>query len=371
MKKIFIGGFFLIAFIFIICLAIGFKIKKKSLQKKTVTEKSLAPSKKLKKSLPPSTEKEAIFVPYWADFKKKRKLDNKDRLIYFGIAINRKGINRQDLGFRRLDKFKKISRGENQWLALRMTDDETNQAILEDRDNWSKIDNQVINFARENSFQGLVLDLEPKGIAFDETIATVNAFILSFHRLAKQKSLPLAVLVYGDLFFRRRPFNLKNVAANSEEVMVMAYDLHKSRGEPGPNFPLYGREKYGYDLEEMAADFLRFVPANKLTVVFGIYGYDWAVDEKKRPLKRAQVKTLNEIKKEFLKSCQWQNCVIKRDPLSQETEINYVQSKVVDDYGYLYPHIVWFEDEKSVAAKKKFLKTKKISSFAYWAWGYY
>jgi len=337
-----------------------------------IEKNSFRSPKKTTKSSSSSIKREAVFIPYWADFKKGDKdLSSRDRLIYFGIAINPQGIDKHDLGFRRLNRFKKIARDNKQWLVLRMTDDKLNQQILADQNNWSKINSQVVNFAKENNFQGLVLDLEPKGIAFDGTVAVIDAFVANLHRLSKERDLPLAVLVYGDLFFRRRPFNLKNIAANSEEIMVMAYDLHKSRGEPGPNFPLYGREKYGYDLEKMTVDFLRFVPADKLTVVFGMYGYDWSVDEKKRPLKKARAKTLNKIRQELLNDCQWQDCVVKNDRLSRETEINYLKPKIVDGVRNLSLHIVWFEDEKSVAVKSKFLETRGIFSFARWAWGYY
>lgn len=368
MKKIFISGFLFIILILVIYLFKNRPVREWSSPSPEKTSKLEKPS------LPslPLIEKEAVFVPYWASFKQKdNRLNSQDRLIYFGISIDQNGLNRQDLGLRRLNKFKKISRGKRQWLVLRMTNDKTSQKILENRKSWPKIDSQAVDFTKANNFQGLVLDLEPKGIAFEKTVTTTRDFIAHLHQRTKKENLPLAVLVYGDLFFRHRPFDLKNIAIDSEEVMVMAYDFHKSYGEPGPNFPLRGQDKFGYDMETMISDFLKFVPSNKLTVVFGMYGYDWAVDEKKRPLKKAKIKTLNEIRKEFLGSCQWENCVIKRDSLSQETEINYVESKVVDHYGYLYPHIVWFEDEKSVAAKKKFLKTKGIFSFARWAWGYY
>ena len=368
MKKIFIGGFLFIILILVIHLFTSRPVRKRSLP----LSKKISRPKKLPLPSQLLPEKEAIFIPYWANFKRQDKdLNSQDRLIYFGVAVGKDGLDQQDLGLRRLTKFKKIARGKNQWLVLRMTNDSLNKKILENKGDWPKIATAAISLVKENSFQGLVLDMEPKGIAFQETVTATSDFIARFHQSLKKKNIPLAVLVYGDLFFRHRPFDLKNIAAHSEEIMIMAYDFHKSRGEPGPNFPLRGRDKFGYDMETMINDFLKVVPPNKLTVVFGMYGYDWAVDEKKRPLKKAKVKTLNEIRKEFLDSCRWQNCVIKRGNLSQEMEVDYVESKIADDYGYLYPHIVWFEDEKSVAAKKKFLETKNVSSFARWAWGYY
>jgi spore germination protein YaaH len=102
-----------------------------------------------------------------------------------------------------------------------------------------------------------------------------------------------------------------------------------------------------------------------------MYGYEWTVDEKKRPIAPAKSLSLNEIRKKYLDSCEWQDCIIKRDELSEETEINFVQSEIQNDFAYLYYHIVWFEDETSVKKKIDYLKTKGINSFAYWAYTYY
>lgn len=65
------------------------------------------------------------------------------------------------------------------------------------------------------------------------------------------------------------------------------------------------------------------------------------------------------------------NCLIRRDDLSKETEINYVKSWVVNEFGYMDYHIVWFEDETSVDYKRQFLLEKGIGSMGYWAYSYF
>jgi spore germination protein YaaH len=133
----------------------------------------------------------------------------------------------------------------------------------------------------------------------------------------------------------------------------------------------------------MIDDFLRFVPAEKLTVIFGMYGYDWRVDEKKRPITSAKALTLAEIKNKFLNNendeeqkfkCRLKNCIIRRDSLAKEMEINYTISAEEPDAEGIYRidyHIVWYEDEESVATKMKFLEEKGIGSIAYWAYKYF
>jgi spore germination protein len=131
--------------------------------------------------------------------------------------------------------------------------------------------------------------------------------------------------------------------------MIMAYDFHKSYGEPGTNFPYE-------DFKKMINDYLEFVPAEKLTIIFGMYGYDWTLKDGK-PLRPAEALTLNQIRSKFSDR-------IKTDPISREKNISYI-----DDDGY--DHVVFFEDEESAEVKINYLKEKGIGSIAFWAWGYF
>src|SRR3989338_2268698 len=144
----------------------------------------------------------------------------------------------------------------------------------------------------------------------------------------------------------------------------MAYDLHKTLGTPGPNFPLNGKEKFGTDLATTVDTITKLIDVNKVYVIFGLYGYDWLVDSEKKPIRAAKPAPLKHIKANFIDKCVWKNCVISRDPQATENEINYV-----DDNGEL--HIVWYEDEQSVNKKIKYLKSLGIDNFSYWVWGYY
>ena len=158
---------------------------------------------------------------------------------------------------------------------------------------------------------------------------------------------------------------MKSLETYADSFLIMMYDLHKAAGEPGPNFPLSEGVDSDYDMKKATADFLKFTPSEKITVIFGLYGYDWTLGPQGKPLKAATPLTLNKIKPWFLgKNCQYKNCLITRDDSSKETKITYT-----DDLGK--NHIIWFEDEKSIEDKIDFLKTQGISNFSFWANGYY
>jgi len=317
-------------------------------------------------------ESKSVFVPYWSVATDEAQLEDYDKVYYFGVTTANLGINRRDTGYLQLKNFTTvINSTQESILVLRMLDENDIHTVLDSENLQNKIIEDFITLTQENRFKGIALDLEISTLFPEAIEEKISRFAIKLFNSAKKVKLKTSLLVYGDLFYRKRPYNLTVLAPQVDEVVVMAYDYHKSQGEPGPNFPFLGKEKYGYDFQTMILDYAKLVPKEKLTIVFGMFGYEWSVDEKKKPIKPAESLSLNEIKKKFLEKCEWKDCVIKRDQLSGETEINYITSQLKDDFAYLYYNIVWFEDEQSVALKSDWLKKQGIGSAAYWAWGYY
>lgn len=116
--------------------------------------------------------------------------------------------------------------------------------------------------------------------------------------------------------------------------------------------------------DRLLKDVLPIIPAEKLNLIFGLYGYDWKVDDQKRPITVGESMTTAQITKNLIDDFPVERCTVMNDALSGETEINYV-----DDSGRL--HIVWFENERSVQTKSALLKSNQINSYAFWAYGYF
>ena len=100
------------------------------------------------------------------------------------------------------------------------------------------------------------------------------------------------------------------------------------------------------------------VKPEQLVFVFGMFGYDWAVDEENRPLKGARSVTTSQAQSRY------DTETVHVDPISAENTVVYT-----DDSGQ--KHVVWFENERSAQEKINYLMSKGISKVGYWAWGYY
>lgn len=273
-------------------------------------QKIIENKKEIKSNL---IERKSIFVPDWTLSEETMLNDGYDRWIFFG---------------------NEEKRPDNiLWTTIKVNSvDELNQLTLPD-----------------SLIEGLILDLEISGLATEDLIDQINVGVRKIYGRAKEKNLQLVLALYGDLFYRQRPYDLQTLNQFSDEIMVMAYDFHKSYGEPGANFP--------YDnFKKMIDQYLEFVPPEKLTIIFGMYGYDWTLKDGK-PLKAAEALTLNQIKAKFSEN-------ITTDSVSKEKKISY---KGEDGYD----HVIFFEDEESVGVKTEFLKEKGIGSTAFWAWGYF
>lgn len=305
----------------------------------------------------------SLFVPYWTvnDMSD----GTYDTYIYFGLTPTTNGIDGSESGAQNVDDFNKaVPEGKASLLTLRMIDQDTNSAILKNKKVQDKVIQQTLTFAKENGFSGIVLDLEVSGLPFDALVTQISDFAHNLATQTKAQHLQFDMTLYGDTFYRVRPFDVKKVAADADNVMLMAYDFHKARSNPGPNFPLNGQNTYGYDMSKMADDFLQVVPNQKLTVIFGLYGYDWPVDNSGTAIGQGSPVTDAQVQNKFLNSCDFQDCTIKRDPVSAETVVRYT-----DDNGQ--KHIVWFEDMQSVKQKEKMLEQKGIGNFSFWANSYF
>ncbi len=310
-----------------------------------------------------SNVNKSVFVPYW-NIKNTENFSDYDEIIYFGISVNENGVNREDQGFANIQNFVNATGNSKRYLTVRMLNTETNLKILEDNQIQRIVINDVIAVAEEYGFDGIVLDLELSVIPFSNVKDNISMFISSFSDELELASLEFDVTLYGDTYYRGRPYDVKKIASKVDKILIMAYDFHKSRGEPGPNFPFGGQQIYGYDFQQMISDFEKDVPSEKIVVIFGMFGYDWTLGSQGLPLTSATAFTLADAQDGFIPTCDYTSCKVTRDSESKEMKGSYI-----DDENY--KHEIWFEDEESVEVKTEYLKEKGIGAISYWTWGYW
>lgn len=313
------------------------------------------------KPVPSEISNRMVFVPYW-NIPSDENFSDYDSLIYFGITPEKTGELKDDIGLSGVETFvDETSPQKKRYITLRMLNTETNIEILANPSAQQSLLNETVEIAERYNFDGIVLDLEMSVIPFSDTQKDISEFVEQTVRKSHDNDLEVYMTLYGDTFYRGRPYDVAFLGEQVDGVLIMAYDFHKSRGEPGPNFPF--ERKGEYDFQQMVQDFSKSVGPDKVTVIFGMYGYDWTLGEQGLPLKSAKAIPLHEIQSDILPGCQ-DDCKVSTDPSTSESNVTYS-----DPDGY--EHVLWYEDEASVEVKMDYLQEQGIGSIGYWVWGYF
>jgi len=329
-------------------------VKKTETQKKKNTVQS-ATTQKI------SPSESYIIVPYWT-LPKDETGTGYNTFLYFGIAASKNGIDENDPGFKNLSTFKAFVNGKNSYLIVRMLGSSENLEILKQKEIQNKIIDGSVDIAKTYNFSGIVLDFETQGLPFDDLLQKITSFHALFQSKAHTGNLSFGTFIYGDVFYRVRPYDVEKISKVTDRIYIMTYDLSKAKGDPGPNFPLDGKEQYGYDFKTMVSDFLKVVPSEKLTFIFGMFGYDWNIDEKGRTKGTAEAKSTLMFEK-FMTDCINKNACTAENNKSYGMKISYKKDN--ED------HQVWFETYTSVKEKESYLSSQNLRSIGFWAYSYF
>lgn len=306
-----------------------------------------------------------VFIPYWNLPQNLQETEEYKELYYFGIKPNSSGGIEEDEGFANLSRFMSVTNvNSKKYLTVRMLDEDINKEILENPKAQDELIENILEIVSQNEMDGVVLDLEMGISIFNSEKGDINNFVEKYADSLHSKGKKLFITAYGDNYYRKRPYDMSFISDVADGVVVMAYDFHKSSGEPGANFPFASE---GYNFKKMVRDFLRDVPAEKLTIAFGMYGYDWSLGKQGLPLNRATAIALYQIEQKTIPGCKngrLKSCKIFTDEDSKEKNISYI-----DDEGN--EHVIYFEDRESVDIKIDYLKEQGISKVGYWVWGYF
>lgn len=307
-----------------------------------------------------SPQETYLFVPFWTldpDIS-----ESSDKLIYFGVTAGKEGIDEDNDDYKNIEEFVSYSNNKPTALTVRMLNSDTNNTVLRDTKIQEKIIQESISIAKKYGFSQVILDLETQGLPFQALVNQISAFNALFAKELHEEHLTFGTLLFGDNFYRVRPYDAREIGKAADRVYIMAYDLSKSKGDPGPNFPLDGKDIYGYDFTTMTSDFLQVIPKSKLTIIVGMFGYDWKTNDKERGIGSAQSKTTLQMER-FLTRCIAENTCKEKSDTSTGTKITYLD----EDEN----HVIWYETSESVQKKIEYLDSIGVYSVGYWAYSYF
>ncbi len=359
MKKILFAGFSIVIILGIGRL-IGYNLDQDVLPDTKKEVQTVTPSQT------PSLTKHSrsIFVPYWTS---KMAVSEKkyDAYYYFGVRPTSKGELENEVGLQNLSIVDSIPEKQKK-MVLRMLDTSVIEAILQEKSTQETLISQLRSLLAKKSFSGLVLDIEVPYTLQAQKKGQITKLVQQICTEIKSDYKTCEMLIYGDFSYRNRPYDVRALGEVADSILFMAYDFHKAGGEPGPNFPFDRRSPkgeggfdYGYDFKTMIKDVSELVPKEKIEIVFGMYGYDWTLNEQGTPLKSATAFSVNNLKQKIESSM-----LEVKSNTSKEKNIEYIDPEGLK-------HVIWYEDEESVAIKTKYLQQQGIERVSFWALSYF
>ncbi len=212
----------------------------------------------------------------------------------------------------------------------------------------TKAINNLVKVATERGYDGWKIDFQ---LLSAQSRDVQTAFMSDLHKALKAKGKILAVDVIPVLQAPNDPnaYDYKGLAANSDFLVIMAYDRHSDESKPGPVAP------YTWTVQVLD-QFVKKEGIDPKKLVLGVaaYGYDWVEGGKKGATSIPD--------KEVHSLLAAQKITPKWDDKEKTNYFTYTTKAGA--------HEVWFEDEKSLPYRIDLARKYGLWGIALWRMGY-
>ena len=215
---------------------------------------------------------------------------------------------------------------------------------------------QVLRFFHADPvYRGLSLD-------FESLPDRATPAYLSFIQELYAAMHPLNLRLYVNVPVSTPDEELKQIAANSDGVILMNYDEHQVTSEPGP---IASQEWFLGNLTRV----LKSVPKNKLICAVGNYGYDWTLSIPGRPMRGRKPAKPQVLDTEDLPvSDVWQEASDADADLDLDYDALNPHFEYIDEDAN-QRHVVWFLDGVTVLDEMRGARQLGLQTFALWRLG--
>jgi len=321
------------------------------------------------------------FMPYWnlAEAKLQPELTH---LAYFGLTIGADGsiITRQDGGLE--PGYKKIQSDQFLELSQQMNNQNKNVEIV-----LSQFESDVIVslLTNEKSIQNLLtsldsillaypinginLDIEYAGQITDSLRSKMVELIAAIDQHLEQKyeHVQFSVDMYASAASKRQIWDVEKIEPYIDYIVVMAYDFHqRSSSQAGPVAPLFGGKQYwDSDINQHLANFVKFVPKEKLLLGVPFYGYEWQTTSRE-PQAHTFPKTGSTASFKRVKKIMADSETLQVEEGWNEQALSPYLSYMENDEIF----VVYYENSRSLSYKLDYVNQLNLGGISIWALGY-
>jgi len=231
-------------------------------------------------------------------------------------------------------------------------------SLLTDADRRAFLRQQILRFLTAfPAYRGLSLDFESLP---DDATPAYTTFIRELYADMHLRNLRLFVTVSASTDDRI----LKQIADNSDYIVLMNYDEHEVQSDPGP---IASQNWFVANLTRV----LKVVPKEKLMCALGNYGYDWTLSippEPKRGHARKQPKPEVLNTEDLPVSDAWQRAADADADLDLDYDSLNPHFEYIDEDNN-QRHEVWFLDGVTLLNELRAARELGLQTFALWRLG--
>ena len=232
--------------------------------------------------------------------------------------------------------------------------------MLADDQKRGALEQQIMQFfSAMPAYRGLSLDFENLP---DNSASVYLNFIGEIYAQLHARNLRLyvnAAVSSPDNYFRQ-------LAANSDGIILMNYDQHEVESEPGP---IAAQNWFVANLQRT----LKLVPREKLICAIGNYGYDWTMSMPEEPAgkhgRKGKAPRPEVVDTEDLSvSDVWQRASDADADLNIDYDTLNPHFEYIDEDSH-QRHVVWFLDAVTVLNEMRAARELGLQTFALWRLG--
>jgi len=246
----------------------------------------------------------------------------------------------------------KFAKSQNVDMHMLVFESDSNKLkqVLSTRESREGLVKQIMTIVEREGFDGVNIDFEYLSSGDKDKF---NEFIIGLSEALhiKGKSLNISLPVKTEKADWWPGYDYKTLGKYCDFVVLMAYDKNPANPEP----------QAGIDWVEEVVDYaIARIPANKVVLGIGYFGYDWYNGKKAAvvPTRNGMtyVNAVDELQEKYgLK-------------LSIDSKSGMAYGKYTDENGIL--HQIWMENDSLVDAKAKLVIRKGLKGIAVWRLGY-
>lgn len=317
-----------------------------------------------------SPKKVIGFLPFWTmSDVDVQSLNTTDIVYYFALIIKGDGnFDKQEPGYQKLRQLKKINRKFG--LTLANMDQDDIVSSINSATNRKRLIDNTLKLIQENDFltYDVNLDFEYIHSPSKNMVESYNALVTDLALELHNRGGTLSVATLSDAVWKSRLYDIQTISKVADYIIVMAYDFTRLNSiEAGPVAPLFGKERFEYDVYTTITDYISKSSSQKIYMGIPFYGYDWPVVNSQPNSFVLGISTSQpsvSTYKRTQETIRDNNVTVNFDDYSKSPWVSYFdkESKTWRQ--------VWFENERSLGLKLDLVNQANLGGIAIWALGY-